>query len=398
MPPGVQRGMTLLALLLLAACSAAPVREEHHERQLLPALISNVKVHALWYRQSQTGHDVDEALLQPVADGRHLYFADVRSRVMAVDVRHGGQWWETQIAPHPAHGGREAVEITGGLGQGEGILLLGSREGEVIVLASEDGALLWRSTVSSEILSPPVSDGQVVVVHVNDGRIFALDGHSGKRLWVYESSVPALSLRGTSTPLIDSRKVIVGLANGKLVALSLKEGKVIWDATVAVPEGRSELERIVDVDGNPLLRDGVVYAAAYHGRVVAVSVATGRILWSRDLSTYHTMALDRDHLYVSDEDGIVWALDPRSGAVLWKQDELQGRGLTAPALDGTLLVVGDNTGYLHWLSPQDGTLLARYRVSEAGLPGPLVIRDSRLYLKDRHNAVYVLETEKVRRE
>ncbi|MFQ5487360.1 MAG: outer membrane protein assembly factor BamB, partial [Gammaproteobacteria bacterium] len=295
-------------------------------------------------------------------------------------------------------GGSEAVEIAGGLGQGEGILLLGSREGEVIVLAREDGAQLWRSPVSSEILSPPVSDGRVVVVLVNDGRIFALDGSSGKRLWVYESSVPALSLRGTSTPLLDSRKAIVGLANGKLVALSLQKGKVIWEATVAVPEGRSELERIVDIDGDPLLRDGVVYAAAYHGRVVAVSVATGRILWSRDLSTYHTMALDKDHLYVSDEEGVLWALDPRSGAVLWKQDELQGRNLTAPALDGTLLVVGDNTGYLHWLSPEDGALLARYHVSEVGLPGPLVTRDGRLYLKDLHNAVYVLETEKVRRE
>ncbi len=388
-----------LALLLtaLVACGAPPLREVHREEGALqPAPVSEVKVHPLWYRQSQTGHDVDEALLAPVVDGRRFYFADVGGRVLAVERRHGRLLWRVTLRPDREAGGGERVELTGGLGERAGVLLMGSREGEVFGLARKDGTRLWRGRVSSEVLAPPVSDGRVVVVHVNDGRIFALDGATGERLWVYESSVPALSLRGTSTPLIDSRRLIVGLANGKVLALSLKDGKVIWEATVAVPQGRSELERIVDVDGDPLLRDGVIYAAAYHGRVVALSAATGRVLWSRDISTAHTMALDAGHLYVSDEDGTLWALEPRGGAVLWKQDALQGRGLTAPALDGEIPVVGDNSGYLHWLSPRDGSVLARHRVSEVGLPGPIVVRDEVLYLKDWHNAVYVLETEKVR--
>ncbi len=389
------RTLVIVAFALFAAsCGTVVTREEDHEAQPLPGLVTGIQAELLWYRQSQGGHDVDEALLAPAVQGGRFYFVDTPpARLFAVKAPAGRRLWRKVFDP-PAGG--EPVVITSGPGLSGDMILLGTREGEVIALRQDDGRLLWRSRVSSEVLSPPVSDGRVVVVHVNDGRLFGLDARDGRRLWVYESSVPSLSLRGTSTPLIDSRKVIVGLASGKLVALALQDGKVIWEATVAVPQGRSELERIVDVDGDPVLRDGVIYAAAYHGRVVAVSAATGRILWGRDVSTYHSLLVDRDHVYVSDENGVLLALERRSGAILWQQEELQGRILSAPARDGELLVVGDASGYLHWLSPEDGTLVARHQVSPVGLPGPIVSHDGVLYLKDQHNAVYVLQTKKLR--
>ena len=376
-----------LLTLSLAGCSILPSPVPGGGTTSRPSLA----IQALWYRQSQSGDAVDEALLAPrVKDGR-LYFADIRGQVLALDAHRGRRLWRVSITEE----GGETAAITAGPGLQDDLLLLGTREGGIIALDARDGAVRWRGRVSSEVLSPPVSDGRVVVVHVNDGRVFGLDARTGRSLWIYESSVPALSLRGTSAPVLDGRKVILGLANGKLLALSLREGKVIWETTVAVPRGRSELDRIVDVDATPVVRDGVVYAVAYHGRVVAASTATGRILWSRDISSYRDLAVDDERLYLTDEKGVVLALDRRGGAVLWKQDAFAGRHPTAPALDQGMVVVGDDKGRLHWLLAEDGSLLASRELAPASLPGPLLTHGGGLYLKDRRNALYGLRVEKV---
>ncbi len=395
--PPVARAIFLWAVLVvpwLAACSAVVPREETHELRLLPESTDAFVPRLLWYRQSQSGTDVDEALAPPAVWGGRVFFADTRGRLVSLDARTGEYRWQRRLQD-----GSEAPEFTAGptvVADAAGpTLLFGTREGEVLALRAEDGALRWRATLTSEILSAPASDGRVVVVHVNDGRVFALDVRDGKPLWVYEGTVPPLSLRGTSRPAIRGEQVFVGLANGKLAALALPDGRVLWEATVMVPQGRSELERVADVDAAPVVEDVLVYAAAYRGRVVALSRASGRLRWSRELSTYRDLLVSGGALYLTTDDGKILALERRSGSILWQQEALQGRGVTAPvSMAGRWLVVGDASGYLHWLDPEDGSLLMRHRVAEVGLPGPLMVHEGVLYFKDRHNAVYALRLER----
>ena len=330
--------------------------------------------------------------MSPVADQRHLFVADIRSAIRAMDPRSGRRLWATSVSPFRQRNGDPNI-LTGGLGRGGGLLLMGTREGEVVALDPVSGKLRWRSRLSSEILSPPVYGEQVVVVHANDGRIFGLNATSGKRLWVYESAVPSLTLRGTSTPLVADGRVFVGLANGKMVALSLREGQVAWETTVTIPAGRSELERVVDIDGDPVIREGVIYVAAYHGRVVALSAVSGRILWSRDISAYLGPVVASEQVYVSDDSNQLWALDRHSGAVLWKQDGLTAHAITRASVYHRMPVLADDAGTVYWLSWQDGHVIAKKECGQAGFSLPPLVAGNIIYLKDRFNALYALQVE-----
>ena len=381
------RLIVLIVVLLLGACSI--VVEDKSDAPRLKYLPGELEIKQLWYRQSQSGHMLDEVQLEFIVGQGKLIFVDLHGYITALRLKDGRKLWAFAVPPDPDKGDGQIL-LSGGLGKGEGLILFGTREGEVITLSREDGSEKWRAWISSEIISPPVIDGDTVVVHANDGRIFGLNSADGKRLWVFESTVPALSLRGTSMPVIDGQQVIVGLAGGKVVSLSRREGKVLWESVVAVPEGRSELERIVDIDGTPVIRDGVIYVAAYHGRVAALSLATGRILWTRDMSSFHSVAVDDKQVYVADDQDRLWALDRRSGAVLWRQDALLKREITEPVLYDDTVVVGDAVGYVHWLSKTDGEIVARYELSEVGFNLPPLVAGDALYLKDRHNAIFAI--------
>ncbi len=382
------RFLPLLALaLLLGACSITV--EDKSDAPRLKYLPGSLDVKQLWYRQSQSGHMLDEVQLEFILSEDKLIFVDLHGYITALRLKNGRKLWAFAVPPDETRGDGQIL-LSGGLGKGEGLILFGTREGEVITLSLEDGSEHWRAWISSEIISPPVIKGDTVVVHANDGRIFGLNGADGRRLWVFESSVPALSLRGTSMPVIHGQQAIVGLAGGKVVSLSLREGKVLWESVVAVPEGRSELERIVDIDGAPVIRDGVVYVAAYHGRVAAISVATGRILWTRDMSSYHGVAVDEGQVYVADDQDRLWALDRHSGAVLWRQDALAKREITMPVFYGDSIVVADAAGYVHWVSKADGEIVARHELSEVGFNLPPLVSGDVLYLKDRHNAIFAI--------
>jgi len=378
----------LVLVLWLAGCAVQPqTTVPAPDAEVTPRL----HIQSLWYRQSQSGLPDPVAGMSPVVDKQRLFIADIQGRLIAMDRATGQRLWALGITAGQHHGDINA--LTGGLGLGGGLLLMGTSEGEVIALDAATGKPDWRSRLSSEILSPPVYSDGVVVVHVNDGRIFGLNAASGKRLWVYESSVPSLTLRGTSTPLIADGRVFVGLANGKMVALSLREGQVIWETTVAIPAGRSELERVVDIDGAPVISKGVIFAAAYHGRVVAMSAVSGRILWSRDISAYHGLVVTPDQVYVSDDRNQLWALDRRSGAVLWKQSSLAGHIITRTTVYHKMPMLADDAGDVYWLSWQDGHIIAHKKFGKAGFSLPPLVADNMIYLKDRHNALYALQVE-----
>lgn len=349
------RSWAAIALLALTGCGALErlSSPEQPPAELLP-LQSARAVETVWVAQAGQGVLGRHVRLQPVLAADRLYVADVRGRISAFQSSDGGVLWRVETG----------LELSGGLGFGAGLVLFGTREGEVVALSAETGEQVWRVGVSSEVLAAPqVGDG-VVVVQTNDGKVTGLAREDGHRIWTHERRVPVLSLRGTAAPLVQGGRAFVGFDNGTLVALGLQNGRALWEVTVAVPKGRSELQRMVDVDATPYLLDNVLYVVAYQGRLVAVDATRGQILWSRETSSYTGLVANAPGLFYTDAEDHVWALDRSSGGALWKQDKLHGRRLTAPVIQDGLIVVGDYEGYLHWLSPDDGRVVARSRIKE----------------------------------
>ena len=363
--------------LIVAGCSSASQGERPSP---LPAYSKDVTAKASWSHKLGPWKDAPEGRVRPVIVDGKLVVVDGLDWLRVYDARGGKLRWEK----------RTGLAVTGGIGVSGDVLLLGTRRGQVLAYALEDGHVLWRASVSSEVLAAPaVADG-VAVIRSGDGKLFGLNVQDGKQLWMFERSVPTLSLHGTGSAVIADDEVFAGLANGKLVALKLKDGSLLWEVALAMPQGRSELERMVDVDADPLVLGDTVYAVAYQGRVVALERSTGRELWARDMSSYQNMTADEHALYLSDSQGDVWALDRNSGAALWKQEKLRNRSVSAPVLFGKYLVVADFEGYLHWLARDDGRLVGRYHVDEVGLVNAPFPFENLLYVLGRDGAVVAL--------
>lgn len=348
------RSLTLAMLAtLLAACGSGPSRLALDPPAELTEFKPALKVEARWARQLGAGVDKHFIALTPLVERDRIYAANRKGRVDAFELESGARLWRTDL---------EAA-INGGPGDGGDMLLFGG-DAEVIALNKSDGQLRWRAAVSSEVLAAPQRGGDVVVVRSVDGALFGLDAVDGRRLWRYVQQVPLLSLRGVGEPQIEGGIVVAGFDNGRIAAVSLQDGRLLWEAALAIPRGRTELERLVDVDGRLMVRDGVVYAAGYQGRIAAITLDSGRLLWTRDFSTWSGLAIAGRDLYVSDAEGSVWALARSNGGTLWKQSVLRGRSLSAPAVQGGAVVVADFEGYVHWLARDDGQELARVRVED----------------------------------
>ncbi len=373
------RPAALALCLFLSACGF--IRGGPSEKPPpLPAFTPSLKVKVLW--RAQVGEGAHEPFLRlaPAAEGGRVFAADSKGLVEARDGRSGALLWKTKV-PAP---------ISGGVGSGEGQVLVASPEGEVIALDGDDGSLLWRTPIAGEVLSPPGLAEGVAVVHASDGRIVALDALDGHILWQYRGAVPPLTLRGTSPPLLVEGRAVAGLASGRLVCLDLHGGRVLWEVALAPPGGATEIERLKDIDGRMAYSHGIVYAVGYQGRVAAVALETGEVLWSRAMSSYSGLAVDGDKVYVSDADGIVWALERRTGAPFWRQEGLKRRSLTAPAVHQGAVAVGDGEGYVHWLSPEDGRFLARTRIDSKGLFAPMAVSGPILYAYGRGGVLAAL--------
>ncbi len=303
--------------------------------------------------------------LKPALDAGVLYVANRDGDLLALEADSGKPVWKVETG----------LAVSAGPGVGEGLLAVGTSEGQLVVFDTENGEERWRRDLSSEILAVPAIGSGMVVVHTGDGKLFGLDAAGGDQLWLYDHKVPVLTLRGSSSPVISSGSVYCGLAGGKVVALSLDSGVIEWERHITVPTGRSDLDRMVDVDADPLIYSGTVYGGAYQGDVAALGEGSGNIFWKRKISVYNNLAVNWQQLAVSDAQGFVWSLDPDTGSARWRQKALMNRSLSAPALQGDFTVVGDFEGYLHWLSSEDGSLAARQRVGDAIVAAPLVVDD-----------------------
>jgi outer membrane protein assembly factor BamB len=333
----------------------------------LTEIEATVRLDKRWGVDIGVGYDEQFINLRPAVEGERLFAADRKGRVVALDADSGKELWET----------RTGAMLAAGPGVGEGMVVVGSSDGEVIVLDADSGEIRWRVPVSSEVLSVPRVDLDKVIVQTADGTIAALDGADGRQLWINDRTVPVLTLRGTSSPAAARGVVVAGFSNGKLVALSADKGFPVWEKSVAIPQGRSELERIVDIDGDPVIAGNAVYVATYQGRVAMLDLGSGEVGWERDMSSSAGLGVDYSQVYVTDDKSQVWALSRNTGASAWKLDSLAWRGLTAPQPFSNYVAVADALGYVHLLSRYDGHIAGRIEADGAGIRArPLAVGDT----------------------
>ena len=366
----IKRLFMLSVLLLLAACGA----EEDNTEPAADLVEFNAteKFSLLWDQQVGDGINQQYLKLYPLLLNDRMIVADRSGEVRSLDLKKGKTLWRLDL---------DSI-LSGGVGGDSQSHIVSTRDGEIIKLSST-GKLLWRVKNSSEVLAPAVIQDNRVVIRSTDGKIIALDLASGQPVWSYKRDVPALSLRGNSQPLIKFGRIYAGLDNGRLVVLDLSDGRQLLDIAIALPSGRSELERMVDIDGAAEFDNGILYMASYQGRVVAIDIRRGQILWTRKISTSSGVTLSSSTLFIADDKDHLWALDKNNGATLWKQDKLQHRQLTLPVILSDKLVVADSLGYIHALSQYDGHFIARTLMDDEGILTPPVIKDDRLYVVNR---------------
>ena len=354
----------------------------------LVKLSSPIGVRKLWDVDLGKGEGRLWLRQRPTIDGARIYSTNDDGEVVALDAGTGKQVWVANAVNVEKTGSwikfwkRKAAEagLTGSPGVGNGLVVVGGRNGEVVAFASETGEKRWSVRVSSEVLSAPHITNGRVIVRSNDGRVFGLDPSDGSRKWVFDRGLPALSVRGNASPVGANGISFIGYDDGKVVALRDEDGLLVWEQAVAEPDGRTELERMADIDGEMVIDGDQLYVVSYHDKLMALSAANGQPLWTHDTGSYAGLALAGDKLLVCDNNGDVWALDRSAGTSLWKQNVLEHRQLTTPVVHGDYAVVGDLEGYLHWLKLDTGDVVGRSRIQRAAIRGtPQVSADGVLY-------------------
>ncbi len=317
--------------------------------------------------------------LQPALTKDAVYGVSAKGILTRLDRATGKQIWRVE----------SNMDVSAGVGAGEGLLLIGNNKG-VVQAYGEDGKLRWKSTVSSEVMGvPQIADG-LVLVRTGDGHIAGLDVAKGKTVWQYEHTIPALVVRSHASLIVRRGVAYAGFAGGKLVAIKLQDGSVMWENAVSQPRGNTELERISDITSNPVLNDAQLCAIAFHGRLGCFDASQGSPLWSRDISSDKGLCISRKHLNVSDEKGAVMALDKDNGATVWRNDQLSMRNISAPYVQDGMVVVGDYAGYLHALSGDDGHFVARLKLDGSAIEMAPVTMDGGLLVQTQGGNVYSL--------
>ena len=373
----ISKKLVLLGfILMLTACSGkVPDWLISDDLVLPPAELIDFEAEfepeVVWSKDVGAGAKNEYSELRALLQNGNLIAIDQNGEVNSYDGLTGQLNWQIELE----------VPVVAGPGGGEGLILVGTQEGEVIALNENNGEFIWRIRLTSEVLTPPRAALGVVIARTSDGRMSGLSVSDGEELWNYQRSVPLLSLRGAGPPALIDDKAIVGYANGKLVALSISDGKVIWEQSVAVSRGRTEIDRLVDIDSELVIKGNRVYAVAYHGNLAALDVGTGRLLWKREMSSRAGIDVaENEAVYVSDENNYVWAIQDGSGNGLWRQTELLRRNITAPVIVGEYVIVGDLDGYIHWISREDGRFVARMRLSNDAIRSKPVIGDDLVYI------------------
>lgn len=320
----------------------------------LPEFHSKVKVTEQWSVPMGKASQASAYLkLKPIIRGHIIYVANANGLVEAINQSNGRLIWSKQLA-HGIHSGPSIAN---------GYIALGTNKSTVVLLHQADGSQVHELNVSGDALSKPAITKNKVIVKTIDGYLYAFDLKTGKKLWATEHGAPSLILKASSSPIIIDNLALVGFSDGKLDGIDIESGSTLWQRSIAYANGYSDVERLVDIDADPIVRGQIVYLASYQGYVGALSLTDGQFLWRKPASVYKNMAIDDSSLYLTDSDDIIWAINRQNGQVIWKDVSLKARGLTEPILMGNKLVVGDRTGYIHILSTRQGELISRHRLS-----------------------------------
>ncbi|MCY3883617.1 MAG: outer membrane protein assembly factor BamB [Gammaproteobacteria bacterium] len=350
--------------------------------------VPEVQLDRIWSRKVGRGLGKKYIEIVPAIVEDRVLVADAYGTVMALNRLDGEVFWKTRVGRPDSKGlfdvnnRSDPSFVAGGIGVGEGLLFLGTVRGDIIALDIGDGKEIWRTQLSGEILSPAVADQGIVAVQTSDGKLYALEVASGDVRWVFDTQDPILTLRGTGYPVIERNHVFAGFANGLVASVEIESGFPAWEQRIALPEGTSELERMVDVDGRPLVMESVVYAVSHQGKLRAMSRADGSILWEKDEPSHHSLAEGYDLLFVVRDDDVVVAAEQNGGSEVWRQDALFKRELSDPLAYSNYLIMGDDKGYVHVLAQSDGRMLGRARHGKS-LRSPMIEERGVVYAMNR---------------
>ncbi|HYM34634.1 MAG TPA: outer membrane protein assembly factor BamB [Steroidobacteraceae bacterium] len=369
----------LVAVALLAACSN---NKDSDPPAKLVSFPQKLAVERAWsYGFGGKSKRLRLALRVAVADNV-AYAAGYDGEIVALSADHGRKLWSVKTK----------LPLSGGPGVGEGLVVVGATDGTVLALDAQTGKERWRHRVSSEVLAAPQIAKGIVVVRSVDGRLVALASSDAKQRWAADQTVPRLSLRGTASPVIVQDSVIAGFDNGRVVSVDLMSGDVQWDTALSTPKGRTELERLIDIDAPVRVLGNDVFAAGFQGRIAMLARDSGQIWWAHDFSSYRGFNVAGANIFASSSEGVVVAMRRTDGNVQWEQQALRQRALTAPAVDGDVLVIGDYEGYVHWLNAADGSLLARAKTDGERITSAPLVADGLVYVQTDGGKVIAFAT------
>ena len=360
-----------IAALVLSGCSWFGKKDEELEPAELVDIETTLDVRKLWSVKLGDEAEFLRVMLRPAGDGNRIYAASRDGNVVAVDAESGKTYWEVELEQ----------TLSAGPSVGNGMVIVGSADGLLIVLDVADGTERWRAELGGEVLSPALIADEVVIVSTIDNRLRALRRFDGGEAWSVEKQTPPLTMRGSAMPAVAGNSVVAGFDNGRLMAVDAESGDVLWESVLAPPSGRSDLERLSDIDGQISVVGQDVYAAGYQGKLASVAAESGQVLWARDISTYVGVAADWTSVYTTNEIGEIVCLARRNGQENWRQDSLLRREPTLPTPFNTSVVVGDLEGYLHFFNKFDGEPVARLRQGSAAISAPPTVIGDRLYVQ-----------------
>lgn len=377
--------------------------KKNDDAALKPAKLTKydaeVNVRSKWSAGVGKGLGRKYVRIRPAIVADQIFAADGYGRVESFDRFTGKRIWRIEL-PAESGGFLNSLDVldrtdpsfvSGGVGAGGGKVFIGTTNGELLALSASDGSEMWRQKVDGEVLAPPVTGEGLAFVQTIDGSLMALELESGDIRWEIDNQVPILTLRGTATPVYDGGVVYAGFSNGNLVAVKAENGEPVWEHLVMLPEGRSELDRMVDVDSTPLLDGPMVYAVSYQGNLRGVRRQDGNPLWEVPMSSFLDLDTGYGQIYAVDEDDAVIAIDRQTAEEVWRQDALARRKLSSPVVFSNYIAVTDDEGYLHLLAQSDGRLLGRKKLDGKGVRSRMIYADGILYALGNSGKLQALE-------
>ena len=365
--------LVVAAALALSACDKKDKKVDE-PAELTDIASPTVRIDKVWGASVGGGGKKMRLGLGIAVTGDRLYAAGMDGEIAAFDLKNGHQLWRTKTK----------LELTGGTGANENLVVVGSADGQVLALSAADGSERWRSSVRGEILSAPAVAAKEVVVRTVDGKLRALVAVDGAEMWTTEQQIPRLTLRGAATPVVAGDLAISGFDNGRVLAVNVADGSTVWDSPVSPAHGRTELDRLNDIDAAVKVLGEDVFVVGYQGRAAMLALDSGQVWWTREVSSYRGVDVDDEQMYVSTSTGELVALKRRSGVEVWRNDSLKFRSLSAPAVVGEHVVVADLDGYVHWFDRATGTIAGRSKAAgDRVTNSPVAVNDTLYLINDK---------------